>query len=518
MKSDMPVEHDGIELQHVLGRGGMGVVYQAVDHHLDRTLAVKSLRDDRTSLGEVSALLAEARITGAVSHPGVVPVFDVRDGPDGKPRIYLQLLEGRPWKDYLRSPDAAKQLSGDGDPIRLHVEVLIQVCAAVHAAHVRQIVHRDLKPGNVILTKDRSAYLLDWGLAATLDPEADARLPTLANTAPGAGTPQYMAPEMYNAEFGAIEPRTDVYLLGGLLYEILYGQAPHTGVVSRDALPSRFDQPIPFPDHAAVELVAIARRCLQVRGADRFSSAEALRRELASWLGHYDSIRLADEGAVARGTEALPDRFLESMTAFSRAIRGWKDNERAKHSLSGLLTDALQEAIRRRDWALSEWVLAYVKATKVVGSERLMALEHGLEVEREESDQRIRRAADQAAYQASWLSIAPRAVAGVGAVALLLAGFAQHYAMGTSGVSIVATSVIVGLGVSMIGLGWRARSGSWVAFEGSVPVMWASVGQAVLCALVAVTSSPEWAGIAWVSAFLLAGAGLAEWISGRPVR
>ena len=145
----------------VLGEGGMGVVYQADEPLLGRTLAVKRLRHDRDTPAHVRALLREARITSAVSHPNVVPVHDVRMDDQGQPVILLKRIEGQPWSRLLREPDSAARVFGDRDALAGHVGVLIRVCAAMHAAHAHRIVHRDLKPGNIMVGPAGEVYVLE---------------------------------------------------------------------------------------------------------------------------------------------------------------------------------------------------------------------------------------------------------------------------------------------------------------------------------------------------------------------
>ncbi|MFK7930846.1 MAG: serine/threonine-protein kinase, partial [Myxococcota bacterium] len=278
----------------VIGEGGMGVILEARQAHLKRTIAVKRLHRERSNSRSVRALLAEARITGAVAHPCVVPVHDLGIGDDGQPEIRLKRIEGRPWTHLLRNPGLLLQLHNPDDILAFHVQVLIRVCEAVQAAHSRLIIHRDLKPGNVMIGKLGEVYLLDWGLAATLDPSADPRLPR--PSANGGGTPQYMAPEMVSNSFGDLGPCSDVYLLGGLLFYILNGRAPHPGATSWNMLVEACEKQVPVPNNGPQELVELCKRALRRVPTERLRSADALRNGLQTWLDHRASATLAEEG------------------------------------------------------------------------------------------------------------------------------------------------------------------------------------------------------------------------------
>jgi len=189
-------------LREKLGEGGMAVVYVAVQTALGREVAVKTARDG--DLDAARALVDEARITGALEHPNIVPVHDVGRDDQGRPLIVLKRIEGTPWSETIAT---AK--------LEWNLEQLVHVCRAVAFAHSRGILHRDLKPANVMVGEFGETYVLDWGIALPVDSHNDEVAGTLA----------YMAPEMLAAE--VLTVRADVYLLGATLYEIVAGEPPH---------------------------------------------------------------------------------------------------------------------------------------------------------------------------------------------------------------------------------------------------------------------------------------------------
>ncbi|MEM8960881.1 MAG: protein kinase [Acidobacteriota bacterium] len=194
------------EVRGELGRGGMGVVYRAWDHMLERPVAYKVLHDGEA--GDIDALLAEARAAARLSHPNIVTVYDAGKHSRGA-FIVMELIEGKTFSELL----ANKRLNIGGA-----VRVAQQICSALGHAHGKRLVHRDLKPSNLLwLAEERRVKLTDFGLARGL--EASGAVMTHA-----AGTPSYMAPEQIKAE--AVDPRTDIYSLGCVLFEMLTGAPP----------------------------------------------------------------------------------------------------------------------------------------------------------------------------------------------------------------------------------------------------------------------------------------------------
>ncbi|BBO73313.1 hypothetical protein DSCW_07300 [Desulfosarcina widdelii] len=202
------------EVVKELGRGTMGVVYQAHDPQIDRMVALKVLRPDRVvSQDFVLRFLREAKAIGRISHPNIVTVYDV--GQDhGTIYIAMEFLEGRPLNEAIKGrtlpPDEAVQMCSE-------------VAEALGYAHSKGITHRDIKPSNIILTPDHRTKLTDFGIARIEDP--DAAQQTQAGDI--LGTPVYMAPEQVMGQ--KADGRTDLYALGVILYEMVVGKRPFGG-------------------------------------------------------------------------------------------------------------------------------------------------------------------------------------------------------------------------------------------------------------------------------------------------
>lgn len=249
------------ERQGLLGRGGMGRVYAARDIRLRRQVALKV-----AATPELAERLArEAWITAQLEHPGIVAVYDAGE-TEGQAWYTMRLIRGRTLRERLAaSPDLAARL---GLLPHLHA-----ACQAVAYAHSMGIVHRDLKPSNIMVGEFGETQVADWGLATPLD-EARVDWQRIVHAGEAAGTPRYMSPEQAS---GAPASRAaDVFGLGAALYELLAGRAPAGAGVPPDA--------DALPEEVPRELVAIARRCLEVDPAARYPSAGELAEDLDRWL------------------------------------------------------------------------------------------------------------------------------------------------------------------------------------------------------------------------------------------
>ncbi len=246
----------GIDLGTTIGTGGMGVVREGVQRSLERVVAVKTLRDELRGHTEPAAeLLREARLTGTLEHPNVVPVHDVGVDEHGAPMIVLKRISGITWSELIRDADRVRELAPSGDLLEWNLRTLMQVASAIHFAHSRGVIHRDLKPDNVMIGEFGETYVVDWGIAVPLED-----LKAGATASSPAGTPCYMAPEMLGQD-GPPPPSvaTDVYLLGGVLFEIVSGHPPHDGTGLVDVLRKILTVDPEPPADAPEELAAILR-------------------------------------------------------------------------------------------------------------------------------------------------------------------------------------------------------------------------------------------------------------------
>jgi serine/threonine-protein kinase len=261
----------GYELLDELGRGGMGVVYQARHLALNRVVALKMVRTGGDAGPEEAARFrAEAEAAARLQHPHVVQIFEVGEH-EGRPYLALE---------YAAGGSLARKLGGTPLSPAEAAALVEPLARAVDAAHGRGIVHRDLKPGNVLLTADGTPKVADFGLARCAGAEG-------AHTQTGAvlGTPSYMAPEQAAGKSREVGPAADVYALGAILYECLTGRPPFKGATPLETLEQvRSREPVP-PSHLQPrvprDLETVCLKCLEKEPHRRYASAAALADDLA---------------------------------------------------------------------------------------------------------------------------------------------------------------------------------------------------------------------------------------------
>lgn len=292
----------GYSLRGAVGAGGVGQVLLGFDERIGREVAIKEMLDQTANEDhELSTrFLREARITGRLEHPGIVPVYDLGVKPSGAPYYVMRLVRGDTLAEALKECNA--------DPLPEHalskrlalLDRLINVCEAMAYAHAKGVVHRDLKPGNVVLGQFGETIVLDWGLAKVeSEPESAAPLPLPARHPTNAdaedltrlgdilGTPAYMAPEQADPRFGGIDARTDVFALGCILFYLLNGRPPLQGGMDRILAELASDQAMPTARNpklaAPAELIAICDHALTKDKTKRFKDAGALADELRAF-------------------------------------------------------------------------------------------------------------------------------------------------------------------------------------------------------------------------------------------
>lgn len=336
----------GLVFGPVLGEGGMGVVRSATQRSLGRDVAVKTLRHEEASGPGIGRLLREALITGSLEHPNIVPVYDLGLDAQGSPMLVLKRISGVSLRELLAEPELVKTRFATADVLEWHMRTLMQVCSAVHFAHRRGILHRDIKPDNVMVGEFGEVYVLDWGIAVALTNDGTNRFPLAEDATDLAGTPLYMAPEMFTG--ATPDERTDVYLLGATLFEIVTGRPPHTGDTLFEIMAS-VTRALPVPEGAPPELVVAWETAMAHEPEGRYPSAEHLRLAIQRYLDHRASHRLAsgasaslaelrrrfdgDSPGSPHGRELIYNLFGECAFGFRQALEEWSGNELARSGL-----------------------------------------------------------------------------------------------------------------------------------------------------------------------------------------
>jgi serine/threonine protein kinase len=266
-----------------IGRGSTGHVHVATDDILHRLVAVKRLDPELAKEPQCrSSFMAEARINGRLEHPNIVPVYRLAMDEDGVPFFTAKLVVGHSLANWLgdaRRPPASRERLEEG------LEIFLRVCDAVAYAHSSGVVHLDIKPDNIMVGGFGQVYLLDWSVARVVG------LEQRAEEEPGAvGTPGYLAPEQARGNPAEIGERSDVFGLGGVLYEIVCGRAPYgdhrdPAFLLRQA---RIGAVVPIRTAAAglsiaAGLMDIVHRATAPKPADRYGSAFELGREVLAF-------------------------------------------------------------------------------------------------------------------------------------------------------------------------------------------------------------------------------------------
>lgn len=338
-----PSSASTVDIGEVIAEGGMGVVRSAVQRSLGRTVAVKTAPAHGTS-EDAKRMLLEAWVTGYLEHPGVVPIYDIAKSEDESPVVVMRRIRGQTWQSLLDKEEWAKE-QGARDLFEQNLRVLIRVCEIVEFAHSKNVLHRDLKPSNVMVGAFGEVYLLDWGLAVATGGEPARHLPRAEIVKEACGTLSYAAPEMVGLIAEPVSERTDVYLLGGVLFQLAAGKPPHraTGgtkgtVESIDTTPPR------MPGTMSPHIAKICTHALQKEPKDRYASVAELRSDILAFLRQRDSEHILREaqGILARLQEAakqkaerqtLYDLYGECRFAFREARRTWPENEEARKGL-----------------------------------------------------------------------------------------------------------------------------------------------------------------------------------------
>lgn len=273
----LPAQFAGYELQEELGRGGMGVVYRAVENKTGREVALKMmLQSDHFSPSNLKRFQAEARAVQGMDHPNIIKIVDIGER-DGRSYFCMDLIEGETLADRLaRGPMPPKQTA----------RILMQVADAIAFAHANGVLHRDIKPSNVLLRdEDNQPFVCDFGLARDIEAGE-----TLTRTGAILGTPAYMAPEQAAGRRGEVGPVSDVYSLGALLYHMLTGRAPFQAASPVDTVLLLLEQEPMMPRllnrDVDRRLEMIAMRCLQKPQDLRYQTASHLASDLRACLNN----------------------------------------------------------------------------------------------------------------------------------------------------------------------------------------------------------------------------------------
>ncbi|MEK0427355.1 MAG: Serine/threonine-protein kinase PknD [Planctomycetota bacterium] len=330
---------------HVLGKGGMGLVYLATQNSVNRQVALKIIRKDKQNETFSKQFFYEAEITALLEHPNITPIYELGRTEDGVYFYTMKYILGTPWEKKIRS-----------NSIEENLDIFDKLCDAIAFAHSKEIVHMDIKPDNVQLGEFGEVYAVDWGVASNLKRPESVRC---------AGTWQWISPEVARGEKSRIGKGSDIYLLGGILFQIVTGHHPRLpkdpaekmpDAVLRKASINNSIQPTDCKD----PMVAVALKALASEPQDRYAKVEhlqeaihAIQKERAAIKASQElterSIVLASQ-ATQQGEYGL---FNQSLFGLKDAIELWDNNPDAPDELKKVRLAYGQCAFDKGDYDLA---------------------------------------------------------------------------------------------------------------------------------------------------------------------
>jgi hypothetical protein len=287
-----------------IGLGGMGSVHRSYDEVLQRQVAMKRLQQQLARSDSVTRrFLQEVVITAQLDHPNIVPVYDVGFHDDGAAFFVMKLVRGENLAASLRLHQDQGLTHRE---LERYLRIFLKVCEAVEFAHSRGVIHRDLKPSNIMVGAHGEVYVMDWGIALVRAPAGAPRpfAPPLWGEAVQeeglvVGTAAYMAPEQARGALEEIDPRTDVFALGGILYHILTSRPPYPGPEPAQQILMAGQGRVPPPTEVVTNRRLPPRLCRMVmkamarRREDRYQTVTALMEDIEAFLrggGWFDSV------------------------------------------------------------------------------------------------------------------------------------------------------------------------------------------------------------------------------------
>jgi serine/threonine protein kinase len=340
------------QIQHNLGAGGMGRILAVRQVGLERELAVKVLPENATRSRQ-RRLIAEAQVTAALEHPGIIPVHELAFDAALGPFYSMKRVRGHPWSDQIR------QLS-----LRNNLQILLRICDPLAYAHSLGVIHRDLKPSNILLGNFGEVLIADWGMAAYVGSPGTSLAALIQPPQSGviSGTPAYIPPESALADVEKMSYTSDIYLLGAILYEILSGHPPHPGRGVDETLKNAGENQIsPYQVSADDSgLMTIALGAMASESRDRYLNIQDFQLAIEDHLAHRESIILTTQAQNIfdlANNQTGYEGYIRAQTLAEEAIRLWRTNYDAQSLLKKVGLAYVTRAIERKDAELARALL-----------------------------------------------------------------------------------------------------------------------------------------------------------------
>ncbi|WP_372369154.1 protein kinase [Candidatus Uabimicrobium sp. HlEnr_7] len=346
------------EIINVIGKGGMGIVYLAVEKKLGRHIAIKKISSGNIRPDDKNKFIAEARVHAFLEHPNIAPIYELGQTPQGDILLAMKLVGGSVWSKLLQQHKQNTQGQYSEESCLPHFKIWLDMANAVAFAHSKNIVHNDLKPDNIMVGDFNEVLLMDWGIAVDIGnkplrafPKETIKLPT--------GTMSYAPPELAMGKGSFIGVWTDIYLLGAILYQIIIHTPPHRGKTLQQVMVKAYESaPPPFSANVPIELQNICCKAMQRNPRERYSSVQEFIKDVNDYLDSRDSIRISENGwqVILDISEVNKqyDTLDNALEEFSAALKVDANNHYAllgkleTHYLYALL------ALKRKEYSLAD--------------------------------------------------------------------------------------------------------------------------------------------------------------------
>ena len=351
---DLPVP-SALAVKDVLGEGGMGVVYRGEQSHPEREVAIKRLKKQNPYMR--LALYREAMITGALSHPTIIPIHTLKLHGANAPEVVMKRIEGSTMLDLISKSELRHGPNDSHVELRKLLNVLRQVCNGLEYAHSKGVIHRDIKPENIMVGSFGEVYILDWGIAV-----ADFDLPQFPNAL--VGTPSYIATEMLSGDPQDVDQRTDVYLLGATLHHILTGESRHNGTEIGEVLEAaKLSQPYAYDYQTPKILADLANQACHPNPDERVQSPAEFREGIEQFLEFQQAYGISraaekDLSTLQRLVEveeptksqryAIQRHYNRSRFGFEQALEIWRGFEVAEYNLNQAKVAMIEHHLARK--------------------------------------------------------------------------------------------------------------------------------------------------------------------------
>jgi serine/threonine protein kinase len=352
-------EEDSLSLMNLIGQGGMADVFRASQESLERDIAIKVLRGDSSTSAQ-GHFSAEAKITGGLDHPNIVPIHDLLTLPSGAKALLMKHIDGETWLKRIKRSRASECFD-----LPRELSVLCDLCDAVAFAHSRGVIHLDIKPANVMVGEYGQTLLMDWGCAAIIDETRwrnQPELPRAKELIQISGTPIYMAPEQAIGSLDKFGTVTDIYALGAVLYNLIAGTDMRHGEDIESVLKLAAHGTVPpLPSSAPPGLGKICLEAVNPNTEQRISSAIELRDRINAWLNTRESRQLTQnalkrlqgiDSAKAASDEAAIE-LKELLSLLQRSLESWPQNTLAEQGVVDTAHKLAVIAIKRDEPALA---------------------------------------------------------------------------------------------------------------------------------------------------------------------